>query len=403
MQRAADSSPYDCQICLSIPDGSVLQCRNGHLFCDECYESHRESGLESADQCPTCRVALGDDEPIRALVVEHQIAAMTTQCPHCATAMTRGELETHMPTCPKEPVKCSEEACVVCVPRCELEAHKRVCPHVICSARLTEMSDEFRALSAAGLSNIRREYQGALVSQHVVTNYRECQRHPPGPGFRVELVKPAAPWQRSPYSAQLPRECPHEKNKDLAGCHHRLLCLVPGVVGTDWEGACIPAWVTYHDPLQPPSVHFPANEGPNSEPRTIESEQPLGSGNRRRDTIGFLHANVYPSGKVSVSTLNPDPVCSAWHPSMTLAEVLLSVQLLLDNPNFNDPSQAGPYHLGKRDRGLYDQGVRDQAARYTAEHFDSLARASCYPRPAPWTDARWTDDGQHRIIEGIGG
>ena len=63
MQRAADSTPYDCQICLSIPDGSVFQCRNSHLFCDECYASHRESGLESADQCPTCRVALpvGDD------------------------------------------------------------------------------------------------------------------------------------------------------------------------------------------------------------------------------------------------------------------------------------------------------------------------------------------------------
>ena len=375
MQRAANSTPYDCQICLSIPDGSVFQCRNGHLFCDECYESHRESGLESADQCPTCRVALGDDEPIRSLVSEQQIAAMPTQCPHCAAAMTRGELETHMPTCPQEPVKCSEEACVVCVPRCELEAHELVCPHVICSARLAEMRK--------GLSNIRQEYQGALISQHVVTNYRECQRHPPGPGFRVELVKPATP------------RLPHDKTEGFAGCHHRLLCLVPGVVGTDWEGACIPAWVTYHDPLQPPNVFFPSNEGPGSEPR--------GGGALGGGKIGFLHPNVYPGGRVCLSTLNPDPAQSAWHPSMTLAEVLLSVQLFLDNPNFQDPAQAGPYHLGTRNRGLYDQGVRDQAARYTAEHFDSLARASCYPRPASWTDARWTDDGQHRIIEGIGG
>ena len=42
---------------------------------------------------------------------------------------------------------------------------------------------------------------------------------------------------------------------------------------------------------------------------------------------------MYPSGKICLSTLDEE---KAWHPSMTAAEILLSIQAFLDDPNFSD-------------------------------------------------------------------
>ena len=51
---------------------------------------------------------------------------------------------------------------------------------------------------------------------------------------------------------------------------------------------------------------------------------------------GFFHPNVFPSGKICLSILNED---KAWKPSITVKQILVGVQDLLDNPNNSDPAQ----------------------------------------------------------------
>ena len=98
MARAAERSIYDCSICLGLPDGHVIQCRSGHLFCEDCLQAHRSSGSSHASKCPVCRVGLGSAAlAIRCLAAEQAIAAMQTSCQHCSASMSRGELRDHYP------------------------------------------------------------------------------------------------------------------------------------------------------------------------------------------------------------------------------------------------------------------------------------------------------------------
>ena len=113
-----------------------------------------------------------------------------------------------------------------------------------------------------------------------------------------------------------------------------------------------------------------------------------------------MHNNVYPSGKVCLSTLAPVHK-SGWHPSFTVAEILLSVQRLLNDPNNDSPAQWLPYQLYKLARKEYDRRVCAQAARYTAAAFQDLVQRHCLR--APFGVEGWTADGQHRIVRGPGG
>ena len=51
----------------------------------------------------------------------------------------------------------------------------------------------------------------------------------------------------------------------------------------------------------------------------------------------LFHPNVYPSGTVCLSILNVE---QDWRPSITLKQILLGIQELLDNPNPNSPAQG---------------------------------------------------------------
>ena len=56
----------------------------------------------------------------------------------------------------------------------------------------------------------------------------------------------------------------------------------------------------------------------------------------------LFHPNVYPSGTVCLSILNED---EDWRAAITVKQVLIGIQDLLDNPNPNSPAQADAYHL----------------------------------------------------------
>ncbi|GJN26651.1 hypothetical protein PR202_gb14600 [Eleusine coracana subsp. coracana] len=49
---------------------------------------------------------------------------------------------------------------------------------------------------------------------------------------------------------------------------------------------------------------------------------------------GFFHVNVYDTGRVCMSILG-----KAWKPSITVQQILVSVQELLDSPNTTSPAQ----------------------------------------------------------------
>ncbi|KAK8055864.1 SUMO-conjugating enzyme ubc9 [Apiospora rasikravindrae] len=72
-------------------------------------------------------------------------------------------------------------------------------------------------------------------------------------------------------------------------------------------------------------------------------------------TPPLFHPNVYPSGTVCLSILNEE---EGWKPAITVKQIALGVQDLLDNPNPESPAQAEAYNLFKKDRTEYERRVR---------------------------------------------
>ncbi|KAI9706328.1 MAG: E2 SUMO-conjugating protein ubc9 [Bogoriella megaspora] len=68
----------------------------------------------------------------------------------------------------------------------------------------------------------------------------------------------------------------------------------------------------------------------------------------------LFHPNVYPSGTVCLSILNED---EGWKPALTVKDILLGIQSLLDEPNQESPAQADAYNLYKKDREAYVRKV----------------------------------------------
>ena len=74
----------------------------------------------------------------------------------------------------------------------------------------------------------------------------------------------------------------------------------------------------------------------------------------------LFHPNVYPSGKICLNIINPDPAQSAWRPAITIKQVLLGIQTLLDEPNAKDPAQSEAYEYYVNKRPEYDRRVKAQ-------------------------------------------
>uniref|UniRef100_A0A1I8FT69 SUMO-conjugating enzyme UBC9 n=1 Tax=Macrostomum lignano TaxID=282301 RepID=A0A1I8FT69_9PLAT len=92
-------------------------------------------------------------------------------------------------------------------------------------------------------------------------------------------------------------------------------CKIPGRRGTIWEGGLYTLRMYFKEdyPSSPPKCKF---------------EPPL------------FHPNVYPSGTVCLSLLDEE---KDWRASVTIKQILLGIQELLDAPNIRDPAQAEAY------------------------------------------------------------
>jgi len=87
----------------------------GHLMCAEAGAEGGDAcsvqvrGVRAGAKCPVCRQALART-PIRALAVEHTIAALPAACRHCAGLSTRGAVLGHEARCPRAPARCAAAA-----------------------------------------------------------------------------------------------------------------------------------------------------------------------------------------------------------------------------------------------------------------------------------------------------
>ena len=81
-------SSFECPICLTLPEGAVHQCHEGHCYCVECWNR-----LEEPRRCPECRQPVPLANRNRA--AERAIAALEASCEHCGEATTRGALAAH--------------------------------------------------------------------------------------------------------------------------------------------------------------------------------------------------------------------------------------------------------------------------------------------------------------------
>jgi ubiquitin-conjugating enzyme E2 I len=74
----------------------------------------------------------------------------------------------------------------------------------------------------------------------------------------------------------------------------------------------------------------------------------------------LYHPNVYPSGTICLSILNEETEENkpGWKPSITLKQILLGIQTLLDEPNLDSPAQAEAFNTYKKDRAAYDRKIR---------------------------------------------
>lgn len=117
-----------------------------------------------------------------------------------------------------------------------------------------------------------------------------------------------------------------------------LFVCIATFVQTDWEGGYYPLTLHFSEdyPSKPPKCKFPQ---------------------------GFFHPNVYPSGTVCLSILNED---SGWRPAITVKQILVGIQDLLDQPNPADPAQTDGYHIFIQDKPEYKRRVRVQAKQYPA-------------------------------------
>jgi len=115
-------------------------------------------------------------------------------------------------------------------------------------------------------------------------------------------------------------------------------CGIPGRAKGPWEGATYAMTMEFTEdyPSKPPKCKFVQVNG-----------KPL------------FHPNVYPSGTVCLSILNED---EDWKPAITIRQILLGIQDLLDNPNAASPAQEEPYRLFSTDRAEYLRRVKKQVA-----------------------------------------
>ncbi|KAM9473998.1 SUMO-conjugating enzyme UBC9-B isoform X2 [Oncorhynchus nerka] len=80
--------------------------------------------------------------------------------------------------------------------------------------------------------------------------------------------------------------------------------------------------------------------------------------------LRMLFKDDYPSSppKFCLSILEED---KDWRPAITIKQILLGIQELLNEPNIQDPAQAEAYTIYCQNRVEYEKRVRAQAKKFS--------------------------------------
>jgi ubiquitin-conjugating enzyme E2 I len=116
-------------------------------------------------------------------------------------------------------------------------------------------------------------------------------------------------------------------------------CGIPGKKGTPWEGGLYKVVLT-----------FPADY-PTNPPKCVFS--PV-----------IFHPNVYESGAICLSITNAH---EEWKPAITVKQILLGIQELLDTPNCNSPANGPARTMYNSNRKLYEEKAKEQAKKFAIE------------------------------------
>jgi ubiquitin-conjugating enzyme E2 I len=110
---------------------------------------------------------------------------------------------------------------------------------------------------------------------------------------------------------------------------------IPGKENSDWAGGMFKVKMEFPEeyPSKPPKCSF---------------VPPL------------YHPNIYPSGKVCLSILNEE---EGWRPAITIKQMLLGIQDLLDNPNPDSPAQHAAIQDYINNRAVYRKKVKEQVLK----------------------------------------
>ncbi|KAG0710825.1 SUMO-conjugating enzyme UBC9 [Chionoecetes opilio] len=108
-------------------------------------------------------------------------------------------------------------------------------------------------------------------------------------------------------------------------------CAIPGKKGTPWESGLYRLRMIFKDdyPSTPPKCKF---EPPLFHPQCL--------------SIRYIYASELPifgsTGTVCLSLLDEE---KDWRPAITIKQILLGIQDLLNDPNIKDPAQAEAYTI----------------------------------------------------------
>ncbi|KAJ3068654.1 E2 SUMO-conjugating protein ubc9 [Podochytrium sp. JEL0797] len=108
---------------------------------------------------------------------------------------------------------------------------------------------------------------------------------------------------------------------------------IPGKKDTPWEGGVYKMVMVFPPqyPQKPPTCIF---------------------------TPALFHPNVYPQGNVCLSIINDS---QDWKPAITVKQILLGIQDLLNDPNPMSPAQPAAEQLYRKQRAAYEERARQQA------------------------------------------
>lgn len=117
-----------------------------------------------------------------------------------------------------------------------------------------------------------------------------------------------------------------------------LLACIPGPADTPYASGRFKLSITIGDqyPFRPPTFKF---------------------------ITPVFHPNIDSSGQICLDLLKM-PSTGSYNPAIRLESILLSIQLLLANPNPDDPLQGDAADLYKNNLEMFNQKAREQTQKY---------------------------------------